>query len=58
MFSSHDGALEDTIVESWLTSVQVDWMDKHMNQMWNGVFNHCGGVSGFDSNTRWHGMNW
>ena len=58
MLSSHDAALEDIVLEGLLTPEQVDWMDNHMNQMWDGDYDHCRGESGFDSNTRWHGMNW
>jgi len=58
MFSSHDAALEDAVLEGLLTPEQVERMNDHMNQMWDGDYDHCGGESGFDSNTRWHGMNW
>jgi hypothetical protein len=59
MFSSHDAALEDADVDGWLTPEQAEWMNDHMVQMWDGEYdNHCDGESGYDSNTRWHGMNW
>jgi len=58
MFSSHDAALEDAEVDGWLTPEQADWMDKHMNQMWNGDYDHCAGVSGNEVGVRWHGMDW
>jgi hypothetical protein len=53
MFSSHDAALEDAEVNGWLTSE-----DEHMNQMWSGDYDHCGGVSGNEAGVRWHGMDW
>ena len=59
MISSHDAALEDAEVDGWLTPRQADWMNDHIKQMWDGEFgNHCDGVSRYDTNTRWHGMNW
>ncbi|MGB5845431.1 MAG: hypothetical protein WBG94_13365 [Anaerolineales bacterium] len=58
MFSSHDAALEDAVLEGLLTREQVERMNDHMNQMWDGDYDHCGGESGFDSNTRWRGMDW
>ena len=58
MFSSHDAALEDAEVDGWLTPEQADWMDKHMNQMWNGDYDHCAGVSGNEAGVRLHGMDW
>ena len=59
MLSSHDAALEDAEVDGWLTPEQADWMNVHMKQMWDGEYgNHCDGESGYNSNTRWHGMNW
>ena len=59
MFAAHDSALEDAVANGWLTQEQADWMDGHMEQMWDGD-NHCGG-SGFNGTTgRGHmsGMNW
>ena len=58
MFSSHDAALADAVLEGWLTLRQADWMNDHMNQMWDGDHDHCGGVSGNEAGVRWHGMNW
>lgn len=51
MFSAHDTVLENAVGEGWFTQEQVDWMDEHMNQMWDGDYNHCGGGG-------WHGMGW
>ncbi len=56
MFSSHNAALEDAEVNGWLTPEQTDWMDEHMNQMWSGDYDHCGGVNGNEAGVRWHGM--
>ena len=36
MFSAHDVALEDAVANGWLTQEQADWMDSHMDQMWEG----------------------
>ena len=58
MFSSHGAALADAVAYGWLTPEQADWMDEHMNQMWDGDYDHCGGLSGDGSGVRWHGMNW
>jgi hypothetical protein len=58
MFSSHDAALEDAEVDDWLTPEQAEWMNDHMNQMWDGDYDHCGGLSGNEAGFRWHGMNW
>lgn len=58
MFSAHDTAFEDAVDKGWLTQEQADWMDGHMNQMWDGELDHCGGMSWDESGTRWHGMGW
>ena len=58
MFSSHDATLENAEINGWLTPEQADWMNEHMNQMWDGDYDHCGGVSGNEAGVRWHGMNW
>jgi hypothetical protein len=58
MFSSHDAALEDADINGWFPPEQVEWMDTHMNQMWNSDYDHCGGLSGNEAGFRWHGMNW
>jgi len=36
MLSAHDAALEDAVVNGWLTQEQADWMDSHMEGMWEG----------------------
>ncbi len=49
MFTAHDSALEQAVAEGWLTAEQAEWMDSHMESMWNGEYgNHCGS-SGWDS---------
>ena len=58
MFSSHDAALEDAVLEGLLTPEQADWMNEHMNQMWTGDGNHCGDMSGKEAGVHQHGMNW
>ena len=59
MFSSHDAALQEAVEAGWLTPEQAEWMDGHMNQMWDGEYsNHCGGGTGYGPAGRWHGMNW
>jgi hypothetical protein len=58
MFSSHYAALEDAVLEGLLNQEQAEWMNEHMNQMWDGDYDHCGGVSGNEAGVRWHGMNW
>ncbi len=59
MFSSHDAALQEAVEAGWLTPEQAEWMDGHMNQMWDGEYsNHCGGGTGYDPGARWQGMNW
>lgn len=58
MFTAHDAALEEAVEEGWLPQEQAEWMDEHMDQMWNGEFGgHCGGGYGFSPGTRWQGMN-
>jgi hypothetical protein len=47
MFSSHEAALEDAEFNGWFPPEQAEWMDTLMNQMWNGDYDHCGGLSGF-----------
>jgi len=58
MFSAHDTVLENAVSEGWLTRDQVDWMDEHMNQMWDGDYNHCGGDTWKGATGSWHGMGW
>ena len=62
MLSAHDTALEDAVANGLLTEEQADWMDTHMDQMWNGEYGnsgfggHCGGA-GWNTNSRWQGEN-
>jgi hypothetical protein len=58
MFSSHGATLAAAVTEGWLAPEQADWMDEHMNQMWDGDYDHCGGGRGNGSGARRHGMNW
>ena len=58
MFSAHDGALEDAAAEGQLTQEQAEWMDEHMNQMWDSERDHCEGELGNKDGVRWHGMGW
>lgn len=58
MFSAHDTVLENAISEGWLTQDQADWMDEHMEQMWDGDYGHCGGVSENESGVGGRGLNW
>jgi hypothetical protein len=58
MFSAHDTIIENAISEGWLTQSQAKWMDEHMNQMWNGDYDHCGGGSSNEDGVAWHGMGW
>ncbi len=54
MLTAHDSALEQAVAEGWLTAEQAEWMDAHMESMWNGEYgNHCGG-SGWGNMS----MNW
>jgi hypothetical protein len=57
MFSAHDVALEDAVANGWLTQEQAEWMDTHMEQMWDGD-RHCsgGGYSGISGHRG--GMSW
>jgi hypothetical protein len=58
MFSAHDVALEEAVANGWLTEEQAEWMEDHMNGMWEGG-NHCGGGR-FNGTTgvRPRGMSW
>lgn len=58
MSLAHDGALEAAADEGQLTQEQADWMDEHMNQMWDGEYGHCEGEHGDKDGVRWHGMGW
>lgn len=48
MFSAHDQALENAVAEGWLTQEQADWMSEHMDSMWDGEINYCGGYGGMN----------
>jgi hypothetical protein len=59
MSASHDAALQEAVKAGWLTPEQAEWMDGHMNQMWDGNYsNHCGGGTGYGPGGWGHGMNW
>ncbi len=58
MVSAHDTVLENAVSEGWLTQEQAVWMDEHMNQMWDGDYNHCGGGIWNEAGVGWHGMGW
>lgn len=58
MFLAHDAALKDAVAEDQLAQEQADWMDEHINQMWDGEYDHCGGEPGNQASFRWHGMGW
>jgi hypothetical protein len=61
MLSAHDTALEDAVANGQLTEEQAEWMDSHMEQMWNDEYGegdfggHCGG--GGWNISRWQGEN-
>jgi pyrroloquinoline quinone (PQQ) biosynthesis protein C len=46
MFSAHNIALEEAVDNGWLTQEQAEWMDGHMEKMWEGG-SHCGGSGYF-----------
>ena len=62
--STHASALEDAIADGWMTPEQAEWMQGHMEWMWNGEgeYNgyggHCGGGGRFNNNSGWRGMGW
>ena len=62
MTSAHASALEEAVANGWLTPEQVDWMQEHMDWMWNGdgEYNgyggHCGSWGRFNNNSGWRGM--
>lgn len=61
MLVAHDQALEDAVANGWLTQEQAEWMDAHMEGMWDGDSDgtfggHCGGGR-FGGATRWQGEN-
>ena len=58
MFSAHDNALQDAVANGWITEEHVEWMNEHMNQMWEGDYTyggHCGGRGRFYDGTNWQG---
>ncbi len=63
MFSAHDLASEDAIANGWMAEEQSEWMDAHMEQMWNGEYqndsfgSHCGAGVWDNNNSRWQGEN-
>lgn len=45
MLKAHDTALEQAIESGWLSEEQAEWMDGHMEGMWDGDYgygHHCG----------------
>lgn len=64
MDSAHDAALEDAVTNGWLSPEQAEWMEEHMESMWNGngedsgFGGHCGGGRWFNNNTGWRGMDY
>ena len=59
MNTAHDAALQDAVDSGLLADEQAEWMDEHMEQMWNGDFGysgHCGGGM-FTPNSNWEGQN-
>jgi hypothetical protein len=57
MFSAHDAALEEAVANGWLTQEQADWMDSHMEQMWEGG-SPCGSQDGTGFMPHRGGRNW
>ena len=55
MFSAHNDALDDAVANGWLTQEQAEWMDTHMEQMWDGG-SHCDG--NFGTRGRRGSMTW
>lgn len=58
MFNAHDVAQADAVDNDWLPQKQADLMDEHMEQMWDGNYDHCDGKNAPGPGARWHGMNW
>ena len=48
--NAHDAALQTAVDEGWITQEQADWMDGHMQGIWNGESDFrpggCGGYMG------------
>ena len=63
MISAHDSAMEEAIADGSLTPEQAEWMQEHMEWMWNnqgeyeGHGGHCGG-GWFNNNAGQRGMGW
>ena len=61
MSNAHDGALDDAVANGWMTQEQADWMNGHMNQMWDGETGfgggHCGGNGSNSTGAHRGGMN-
>lgn len=57
MSSTHDAALEDAVANGDLTQEQADWMDAHMEQMWEGG-SPCGNQGGTSFMPHRGGMGW
>lgn len=57
MYSAHDAALEDAVANGWLTQEQADWMDSHMEGMWEDG-NPCGNQDGTSFMPHGAGMGW
>lgn len=58
MFTAHDTALAEAVQDGWLSQGQADWMDEHMEQMWDDDYGHCDGDDRPGPGARWHGMSW
>ncbi len=57
MSSAHNAALEEAVANGWLTQEQSDWMDSHMEQMWEGG-SPCGSQNGTSYMPHWGSMDW
>jgi len=57
MSSAHDAALEDAVANGDLTQEQADWMNSHMEQMWEEG-NPCGSQDGTSFMPHRGGMDW
>lgn len=57
MFSAHDAALEDAVANGDLTQEQADWMDSHMEEMWEGG-SPCGNQDGTSFMPHRGSMDW
>jgi hypothetical protein len=57
MLSAHDLALEEAVANGLLSEEQSEWMDEHMEQMWNGESGFGGHCGGWGNNSGWQGEN-